>query len=133
MTTKQKIFKCADCGARKLIQRNGGTGYATVENDARVCYECCGIRDEASMVETGRATLYLTEKLLERGRSVPTVVTNWPGTLSLRVDRYRHGRHNICGTRTDVWFRHAGRRWHGAQYGHNTQICRCRRLKDGAR
>jgi hypothetical protein len=29
-----------------------------------------------------------------------------------------------------VWFTDSdGRRWHGVNYGHNSQLCHCRRLR----
>lgn len=95
--------------------------YGTRPDGARVCYKCCAVTDRADMDETGRATLYLTHD--------DAVVTNWPGTLRFIVRRIRKGRHNIAGTRYDVWFTVGNRIWHGVQYGDNTQIVHCKRLK----
>jgi hypothetical protein len=73
------------------------------------------------MKDEGRITLYLTDD----GR-----VTNWPNSLSFK-GHVSKGRHNIAGTRYDVWFTGPdGHRWHGTQYGDNTQICHCKRTKE---
>jgi hypothetical protein len=73
------------------------------------------------MIDTGRAVLYLCES----GR-----LTNWPGSLQFRAHAMKEGRHNIAGTRIDVWFIGPdGARWHGTQYGEWTQLCHCRRVK----
>jgi hypothetical protein len=123
-------FDCADCGEHKVhVKWNdcGGIGYATVREDGiekKVCYECCGKRDLADMRERGRAVLYLGE------RENKLVVTNWPGTMTLPIRCSRTGNHNIAGTRETVWFTGPdGCEWWGVCYGHNTQLCHCRRLK----
>jgi hypothetical protein len=125
------FWKCSDCGAVAEVGASGtcgtGYGYYSAEPDKPVCYACCGKRERADMIETGRAVLYLTE------REGCDVVTNWPGTLSLPVRYKRTGRHNFAGRRYDVWFTGPdGANWHGVQYGDNTQICHARRVK-GAR
>lgn len=96
-----------------------GVGYGTDSDGLRHCYDCCAERDRASMRETGKATLY----------DCGDTLTNWPGTLSLKVTGSTEGRHNIAGTRRNVWFRFEGRDWYGVRYGENTQIVHCRRLK----
>ena len=94
----------------------------------KVCYPCCGKRDSADMSATGRAVLYLTE-----GGPEEAVVSNWPGTLKFRVRYKRVGSHNLAGRRVDVWFTDSdGREWHGINYGHNSQLCHCRRLRSAA-
>jgi hypothetical protein len=115
-------FVCIECRTTKTVKTDGGTGYATFTRGKRgkVCYSCCAIRDQASMRKTGRATLYWNDT----GRTV----TNWPGTLSLGVTRVAKGRHNIAGTRTDVWFRSNGQAWHGVTYGENTQLLHSHRI-----
>jgi hypothetical protein len=97
------------------------------------------------MQEHGRITLYLTfDKALARwhhdggwngknspvtGKASPWQVTNWPG--SLRFNAFvRRGRHNLAGTRYDLWFTGPENTlWHGVQYGDQTQVCHCKRLK----
>jgi len=123
-------FVCADCGEHKVhVNPNdcGGVGYARVCEDGvekKVCYDCCGKRDIASMQTEGRIVLYLT------ARGGKLFVSNWPGTLKFPVRERRTGRHNIAGHRDDVWFRDSdGREWWGVSYGYNTQLCHCKRLR----
>jgi hypothetical protein len=124
------MFTCADCGETIKYHNKsdcGGTGYAIVREggiEKKVCYACCALRDLAGMNGTGRVVLYLT------GLPGAQVVTNWPGTLKFPVVSSRKGRHNIAGSREDVYFVDGnGKRWHGVQLGDFSQICRCRRLK----
>ena len=119
-------FTCSDCKAVKPVPQNGGTGYATWPNrdHEKICYQCCAVRDRASMRETGRAVLYLAPV-----KGGGWTVGNWPGTLKFPVLSRTQGRHNIAGSRTDVWFKVDGARWHGVQYGENTEIVHCRRGK----
>lgn len=123
-------WRCADCGkVTELGATSGcgtGYGYFGEGSDARpVCYACCGKRETAAMIETGKTVLYLSHK---RGDTRGDV-TNWPGTL--RLSGYvRQGSHNMAGRRYDIWFTGPdGKPWHGTQYGDNTQICHCKRLK----
>lgn len=119
----QETFSCADCGETKDVLKDGGTGYATVEGGGKVCYNCCANRDKAQMEATGRATLYLD-------MTGHPQVTNWPGTLRFKCCDARQGKHNMAGTRYDVWFLDEnGLTWHGVQYGENSQLCHCKRLK----
>lgn len=125
--TKTHEFDCADCKQHKSHTSELTTGYATFgDSDDKVCFECCGKRDADSMAEHGKATMYLTGANESQGWAH---VSNWPGTLQIRVRRIRKGRHNIAGCRYDVWFAFQGAEWHGTQFGDNTQICRVKRLK----
>lgn len=120
-----KLFKCADCHARKPKRRNGGTGYATI-GKRKICYTCCGIRDSKRMTKEGAAVLYLSKTA---GRYN---VTNWPGSLKFAA-QVQKGRHNIARTRYDSWFTGPdGYIWHGVTYGDFTQICHCKRTKERA-
>ncbi len=115
-------FRCSDCQEVKpLGSSNGvGTGYGYDKEDKPVCYQCCGKRDVESMINTGKAVLYLS-----KGK-----VTNWPGTISYHIQYTKTGRHNMAGKRYDVWFTGPdGFNWHGVQYGDNTQVCHCKRIK----
>ncbi len=107
-----------ECGHAPSEHSDITTGYGVAENGDRHCYACCAERDRASMRETGRATLYLTEK----------GITNWPASLCLPVEHRKTGRHNIARKRYDVWFSFEGQHWHGVQYGDNTQIVHCKRI-----
>ena len=121
-------FVCVDCGEEKIHVDSLTTGYGIDKQGRKVCYSCCGNRDSVDMSATGRAVLYLTEKGPEG-----TVVSNWPGTLKFRVRYKRVGSHNLAGRRVDVWFTDSdGREWHGINYGHNSQLCHCRRLRSAA-
>ena len=108
------------------------TGYGTDKDGNRKCFQCCADSDRQEMIETGKATLYLSKSIgtegIYAGREVWTV-GNWPGSLKFRTGPVRKGRHNIARTRYDVWFRGPdGKDWHGVQYGENTQVCHCHRL-----
>lgn len=127
-------FRCADCLALIPIT----DGRAMDSNGLEVCYPCCGARDHKAMIETGKATLYLSfddwgpyKPNMSRFigfRYVPAKITNWPGTLAFNTGAVKYGRHNMARNRYDVWFMGPdGREWHGVTYGDNTQICHCKR------
>jgi hypothetical protein len=120
-------FKCSRCKLVKPVQTNGGTGYAVLAKTHRkVCYDCTADLDKLDMERTGAAVLYLTASTPEHYCGE---VTNWPGTLRIPVLSCKGGKHNIAGSRTDVWFKdHTGARWHGVHLGNMNQIVRCRRL-----
>jgi hypothetical protein len=136
-------WQCADCGkVAELGAHDGcGTGYGYDAQNRVICYACCGARDLAAMLETGRACLYLTcDAPTPRQRPhagsfdyAPYRLTNWPGTLEFKARGARIGRHNFAGRRYDVWFKGPdGHEWHGVTYGDNTQICHVRRTKSVA-
>ena len=136
-TPSDETFVCFDCKNTFPVKRKGATGYATLREpkDEKVCYECCGKREWADMQATGVATLYLnhTTTGLACGCSGPSQdhyrVSNWPNTLTFKVDKIKKGKHNIAGSRYDVWFTDKdGRAWHGVQVGENTQLTHCKRL-----
>lgn len=121
-------FTCARCGIVKPVQENGGTGYAEREDGSKICYECCAELDRQTLILEGnseRLPLYLGKD--EQGWKV----TNWPGTLVFRPGKVQEGKHNIAGSRTDVWFQGPdGKQWWGVQYGEWTQIIHCKRVKN---
>lgn len=124
-------FRCSQCGETKPFPlQGGGTGYA-IDQRGFVCYACCGENDRRDMIASGKALLYLTREPIA-DRHYPFAdgkITNWPGTLAMPC-RVRRGHHNIARHRYDAWFKGPdGANWHGVQYGDNTQIIRCRRLK----
>lgn len=109
-----------DCGHPPSEHSNFTTGYGVDSEGRKHCYACCAERDKAEMIKTGRATLYLSGK----------EVSNWPESLKFRVNYVRKGRHNMARVRYDVRFIGPdGKPWHGVQYGDNTQIVHCRRIK----
>jgi hypothetical protein len=70
-----------------------------------------------AMKASGRALLYL------HGDKVGT----WESSYMWAVSRRRESRHNIRGTRLDVWFTGPdGAMWHGVNIGDN-DIVRCKR------
>lgn len=116
-------FKCSVCRKVKPVHMGGGTSYGS--KGRKLCYACCGLRDRRAMIRDGRATLYLINPA-----GLLWSVGNWPGTLDFPVRSKQKGRHNIAGTRYDVWFNGPdGHVWHGVTYGDNTQLCHCKRTK----
>lgn len=112
-------FTCSVCGLAKTHESDVSTGYGTDREGNKVCFACCAEQDKAYMRENGRITLYLSGNK----------VTNWPNTLELPTTYQRKGYHNIARTRVDVWFNFEGAKWHGTQYGDNSQLCHCKRIK----
>ena len=101
------------------------TGYGVDKENRKHCYECCAKNDIEQMITDGKFTLYLVEKLQHKYE-----VTNWPGSLRFNVHHLKIGKHNLARKRYDVWFTGPdGKNWHGTQYGDNTQLVHCRRLK----
>lgn len=121
-TNTRREFRCHTCQAIKLIPIDGGTGYGSDKDHNTICYDCCAVADRKQMEAEDRIVLYLDTHT--------GTVSNWPGTLSIRCDRIKVGRHNWGIKRYDVWFTdHKGKGWYGVQYGDNTQIVHCRKLK----
>jgi len=114
-----------DCGHEPSPHSDFTTGFGYDSDRRTYCYACCAEREQASMVDSGRAVLYLS-KQDERW-----AVTDWPGTLRFPTHGTpRRGRHNMARVRYDFTFTGPdGRTWAGTQYGDNTQIAHCRRLK----
>lgn len=110
---------------------------AIADNGDKTCFDCCALVDREYMREHGRIDLYLThEKSLTIERAYTTnqewthiaKVSNWPGTLSIPC-RVKKGRHNMARWRYDAWFTFEGQSWHGVQYGDNTMIIHCKKIK----
>ena len=108
-----------DCGHLPSPHGPYTTGYGRDARGKKHCYACCAEMEKARMIETGRATLYLSGNK----------IADWPGTLSFPC-RVKRGAHNIARYRYDAWFTGPdGKPWHGVQYGDNTQIIHCRRVR----
>lgn len=134
-----------DCGHVPTPQTGIGTGYGTLPDGTKHCYTCCASREREQMRKTGRATLYLSmtgDAHTPEGNSLVRPipgrryygshkVTDWVGHLNLPVNVIYVGRHNIARYRYDFWFTFENETWHGVQYGNNTQIAHCKRLKTG--
>ena len=97
-------------------------GYGKNDNGEKVCYPCCAERDKEYMREHGKITLYLDDKV--------DTVSNWPGSLRIKVIDRKIGKHNWNVERTDVWFQFEGNMWWGVHYGSSHQLINCRRLKN---
>ena len=114
-----------DCGHEPSPHAEFTTGYG-IMNNKKYCYDCCAKTDREDMENSGRATLYLTKK--DVNGSISWEVKNWPGSLKFKA-YVKKGSHNIARTRYDAWFTVNDKRWHGVQYGENTQIIHCKRVK----
>jgi len=113
-----------ECGHEPSHHEEFTTGYGVTDNGERHCYECCAKMDREFMDSNKKITLYLVE------RDGKFFIENWAGSLSYKVQFSKKGGHNIAGSRLDVWFNdHHRRQWHGVQYGNNTQLCHCKKLK----
>lgn len=121
---KTHNFTCSRCHEDKEHVSDTTTGYGTNKAGEKICFACCAIVDREQMDKEGKAVLYLSQD------SKVWRVTNWPGSLSLPVLSHTKGKHNLAGVRYDVWFRdRTGALWHGTQYGDDTMICHCKRIK----
>lgn len=122
-----------DCGHEPSKHSECSTGTAHTADGREICWECCAVLDRQTMIDKGHSRnlpLYLTHGDFNGGRFVDGKVTNWPSSLKFPC-RVKKGRHNIAGSRCDVWFNGPdGFVWHGVQYGEWTQICHCRRTKE---
>jgi hypothetical protein len=112
-------FYCLDCSpkfsALKRIpyEYNGGTGYATYENEGRRCYECAGKRSISDAKQYGKAMFYLYNA--KNGK--PLAVGDWAGAFKLPVYNYiRNGKKLI------VWFRLDGQTWRGINNGEDDLV-----------
>lgn len=108
-------FTCSKCHGHKIHESDISTGYATDKDGNKVCFECCGKEDLKTLKELQpkeKTLLYWDGK----------EVTNWPGSLRIKPNSTRKGRHNIAGSREDVWFYIDNQCYHGIQYGNNSQI-----------
>jgi hypothetical protein len=123
---RKDTFKCQSCHRELPVNRSGASGYAVTGSGRKICYECAGKKEEKEVGKKGsgeKHVFYLSKK------DGKYSVINWPGTLRYTVTAVKSGRHNMAGTRTDVWFKdHLGREWHGTNIGDN-DLLRAKRLK----
>lgn len=116
-----------ECGHPESQHSSITRGYGKDAQGNRHCYACCADRDREQMRNEGKTCLYLTQD--KTGQNQIYMLSNWPGSLKIPVRHIRKGRHNMARVRYDVRFVFEGSEWSGTQYGDNTQICHCRRLK----
>jgi hypothetical protein len=106
----------------------GPTGYGTDRAGNKICYPCCAKHDIEDMVKEGKYTLYLSR--VEDGL---WYVTNWPGSLKLRVtylnESHTAGFGNGMSRRDVRFIGPDAKLWYGRNQG-NSQLVRCRRMKE---
>lgn len=121
--TVKTEFVCHQCGQHKSFLSDITTGYGIDKDGNKVCYECCAKNDAKELIELqpGKKTIQYWD-----GRNI----TNWPGSLKISPYHTSKGRHNIAGTRTDIYFKFEGFSFHATQYGDMTQIAHIRKLKN---
>jgi len=119
MTTE---FDCHQCGQHKIHESNISTGYGRNDKDEKICFACCGLNDEKNLIELKKG-----EKICLFFNGIEII--NWPSTLKITPTYIRKGRHNIAGTRQDVYFVFRGLNFHGIQYGNNSEIIHIRKIK----
>lgn len=112
-----------DCGHMESDHSSFTRGYGENNEGKRLCWDCCAKAEREYMRTNGKNTLYLVK------RNGQYFVTDWTGKVEFRVTSYSTSRHNIGGTRTDVWFKFENQTWHGYQIGDFNQICHCKRNK----
>lgn len=106
------------------------TGYGTDESGARHCYACCAEHDRARMIESGRATLYLTRPNASTDPEPTWKVSNWPDSLSFPARNVCKGSHRCFAgfvRRMDADFDGPdGFVWHAIVRG-DMDLARCKR------
>lgn len=118
--------KRLDCGHVPSPHDEHTTGYGKDSLGKTLCYACAGERDKETMRTTGKIVLYLSADPMTGKYKV----TNWPSSLVIEQVSVKEGRHNIAGTRKDIWFMFEGAQWHGVMCGEYTQLVHCRRTKE---
>jgi hypothetical protein len=117
-----------DCGHEESDHSSFTSGYGVDKDGKKFCYECCANQDKESMRQYGNIDLYL---VINKDQSHNKYsVTNWPGSLRIPVMYYKNGKHNMAGSRIDVWFVFESQTWHGVNYGENSEVCHCKKVKN---
>lgn len=113
-------FTCTQCNEHKTHESDFSTGYGKDKDGNIVCYACCGLNDAKELKAlTGKEKMCLYYDGIN--------VTNWSGSLKIKPNNTTKGRHNIAGSRIDVWFYLDSQCYHGTQYGNNSQILHVRK------
>ena len=115
-------FKCSQCGQDKKHESPVSTGYGTDKTGNKVCFECCGINDAKELNE-----LPIGAKIVHYwdGKNI----VNWPSSLVIAPYYTHKGKHNMAGTREDIYFKFNGANFHAVQYGNFSQIAHIRKTK----
>lgn len=131
-----------DCGHPPSEHGAHTTGYGIDAQGKTSCYQCCADKERASMIATGRATLYLVRdeaRDTNGGNGFPLgspvkahKITDWPGKLAFpvlgHVSVKRRGG-GFGAQRTDAYFIGPDMFiWHAVNRG-DMDIARCRRTK----
>lgn len=123
---KGVMFQCGECNSTLPVKVGCGTGYGwkdTLPESKPICYDCCA-KEDMRIMETGgkHNGLYFNGDY----------VTNWPGTLRIRISSRKYSWHNFAGKngRVDFWFAFGGYRWHGVNIGKDNMLARCKRTKE---
>jgi len=118
----ETTFTCSQCGETKTHNDNLTTGYGKDSKGNVVCFSCCGINDEKELIElpTGKKICHYWD-----GKNI----INWQGTLKITPYYIKKGRHNMAGTREDIYFNFKGHKFHATQYGNFSQIAYIQKLK----
>jgi hypothetical protein len=121
-------YKCRTCGKVEANDKTGtyGVNYSVDLRGRKHCLDCAHKRELKDAIKTGQFTAYLVDDTATSGR-----IVSFHGLEFAKVHGIRRSWHNMAGRngRRDVWFRMAGRTWHGVNIGDN-QIVRCKALKD---
>lgn len=119
---KDEVFKCTQCGETKPVNKAGGTGYGVDKDENKICYSCIGKNEETELSNAKPGDKFILYLCGDE-------VTNWPGSFKRTIRGLRTGRHNMAGKRYDFYFTVNNNDFHGVQYGDNTQIAHCKRIK----
>ena len=111
---------CYQCG-NKFVKTGCGTGYGVDKNNNKICYECCG-KNDIENLKNGSLNVGL---YYSNGK-----ITNWINNLVINPYRHKTGKHNIAGIRHDVWFTCGNKKYHGIQYGYNSEILHYKQVKE---
>ena len=132
---------CSQCG-KECIGDGVGTGYGKNRKGEKFCYECCGKNDLAELenLKIGeRVCQYLHIENQIKGCKYrggycnshwgeSYEIRNWPGTLKIKA--YGNiGYHNMAYVQRNVWFNIGDKKYHGVQYGNDSEICYIKRIK----
>ena len=115
-------FKCSQCGQNKVHESDFSTGYGKDKDGNIICYDCCGKNDASELINLpigGKAIQYWDGKNIK----------NWPSSLVIAPYYTKKGKHNIAGTREDIYFRFGGFNFHATQYGNISQIAHIKKIK----
>lgn len=111
---------CSICGS-EIVPSGCSTGYGTNDKGAKICFECIGVLDRKTLLETGEIYGYLSG----------TTFSNWPGSFKVENLYIRKSNHNFAGRdgRSDFWFTLEGQNFHGVHIGNNNKCAKVKRVK----